>query len=60
MVEYTAPIEQGPTTDALFFEDVSNDTRLALWVAATLHDFGMFHPTPRGLDVENIPLYRPF
>ena len=39
---------------------LSNDTRLALWVAAAMHDFGMFQPTQRGLDVENaIPLCRP-
>ena len=39
---------------------MSNDTRLALWVAAAMHDFGMFQPTQRGLDVENaIPLCRP-
>jgi hypothetical protein len=39
---------------------LSNDTRLALWVAAAMHDFGMFQPTVRGLDVENaIPLCRP-
>ena len=50
MVEYTAAIEQGPTTDGLFLEDVSNDTRRALWFAAALHDFGMFQPTQRGLD----------
>ena len=39
---------------------MTNDTRLALWVAAALHDFGMFQPTQRCLDVENaIPLCRP-
>ena len=60
MEECTGAIEQGPTTDGLFLEDVSNDTRLALWVAAAMHDFGMFQPTQRGLDVENaIPLCGP-